>query len=615
MNSLSQRVLAALATLLLAALPVRAQVVRLGGGASTIADTDGATVTVYQADATTQTSLGYAQGLHLGGSREVRNSAAYLAVGDGAISLDLPTDLAGGGRAMSVRGVLTGTLDERRAALASADNLVGSTDRPRISSTAFAGWTGDGYRNAFFSSIAPTHAIAFATARLTLTKALDLSAIAVRGSQSSMLASAAWRMQPHTMAAMTLGFSGGKPMLRLAAHSSGATWHMQGNYSSTALHLQPEPTLASLSLERVGWNIMASKRVGNWLFVDAARHEFATSDAADSSSAGISAGRSTLYEAGATLHMGHADAGGRVLQSISGVLKSGGFVMIAGWNAKRWNVRGTSVQNVDPFGVTTRSATVDTTERTNGRLQLTQGTSFANGAPSVDFGGAFENRLVALTVSHRETYVPFGHQAGFHRVLAVGVRLHIGSSELAADAIRGGGLKSSYEVSIDSFQGDSLGAPGGGPSHMASVPRYAVRGRVLTTEGTPVRGAAVAAGSQTVYTDSEGRFFARFSRATVVRVAVMPAAFLTAESYRSAGGTRLAEPRPEASAEDIELQVERCNACDAGDIPLNARMTDDDPMEIHRKQKPRSALVRAGLGMFQLSKRMFLLRPARGTAA
>jgi hypothetical protein len=610
---LSQCVRFLLAALLLAALPCHAQVVRIGGGASTIADSQGAAVTVYQSDATTQTSLGYAQGIHLGGSREVRSGNTFLAAGDSNVSLDLPTDLPGGGRSMSVRGALVGTLDERRAALGSADNILTTDTRPRISGSAFAGWTGDGYRNAFFSSVTPTHAIAFATARMAVTKTVDLSAVVVRGSRSSMLASVAWRPQFHSAVATTAGFSGGKAIFRAAAHSSGITWQAQGNYTSGALHLQPEPTLASLNLERIGWNFSLNKRVGNWLWLDGARHEFATADAVDRKDIGISAGRSTLYEAGATIRVGHAEAGGRGLQSISGVMKSGGYVFIAGWNATRWNVRGTTVRNMDPNGVVTRSATIDTTERINSHLQLTQGTSFANGAPSFDFGGAYENRHGAFTISHRETFVPFGNQAGFHRVLAIGMRLHLGNSELAVDQISGGGLKTVYNVAIDSFHGESLGAVSAPGSHMASLPRYAVRGRVLTTGGEPVRGAAVTAGTQTVYTDSEGLFMARFRRTDEVRLSLQTAAFLTAETYSAVTEPLSVQPFREDSAQVLQLQVQRCRGC-AVEEKLNASAAIEESLAVTPK-KPHSALFRIGAQMVQLTKRMLRLRPSASARA
>jgi hypothetical protein len=598
------------AVLLFAALPGFSQVIRLAGGASTIADTQGAAVTLYQADTTTQTSLGYAHGIHLGASREVRSGSASLTVGDSMLSLSLPTDLPGAARTMSVRGALLQNVQERRAQLASEDNMLPAPVEHRMSGSAFAGFTGDGYNNAFFSSVQPSHAIAIASGRLELSRTVEVSAVAARGTRSSLLTSAEWAPSPVSAAAITAGWSGVHAVAVVSAHSSGQSWSAAATYTSGALRLQPEPSLSSLSLERIGWNLIGSKRLGTHLWFDAARHEYNSADAIDQSAAGVTAGRSTLYEGGSTMRFGHAEAGARFLQSISGSQTSGGIVLLSGWTATKWAVRGTAVRNTSPGSTSaTSSATIDTTERISQHLRMTQGTTFANGAPSFDFGGSYEDHWGAVTISHQETFVPFGYQSGFHRILAMGVRFHLGETEIVADQISGRGLSTMYNVAVDSFHGDSLGVSGMPSSHMASIAKYALEGRVMTTSGTPVRGAAVSAGTQTAYTDSDGHYLIRFSRTAPVKVSVVPEAFLTPESYRTVSEPQWMVPEREGASQVVDLQVERCLGCVTNAPPQE--MQTPEATAINQPTASHGMLWHAGRRVLALAQRMIHGRPLR----
>lgn len=590
--------------LLCACMAATGQVVLLGGGVSTIADTEGAGLSLYEPDTTTQASVGVVHGIHLGASREVRSGPVSLTAGDSILSLALPTDLAEEYRSLVVRGALLQTkLSPERVTNALQPGHIG------VSGRAFIGWTGNGYQNAFFNSVQASKAVQLAELHVALNRQFEVSAIASRGTERSLLASAAWAPRRSFTTAATVGWSGGHPVFRAMASGRGSTWQGGINITAGTLHLQPEPSLTSFTLERTGLNGSISKRVGSWLFVDAARYQFDTSSVVDGAQNGVTASRSTFYEAGATVRKGPAETGLRLLKSNSGSQTSSGTVAIAGWNQPRWSVRATAIRSVSQTLGVDRSAEIDTTQKVSQHLRLTEGTTLGNGAPTINAGGAYENRFGMVSVSHRETYVPFGNNAGFHRLLAIGIHLHLGNTELAANQISGGGLKSAYDVAVNGFYGDSLGdSVASSVSVRPRMPKYAIHGRVTNEAGEAIRGAAVNAGAETVYTDSEGQFQAQFTRVVPVRVALAPGEFLASTRYRAVSRPVVVRPDLAGEGQPVLLRAEQCMDCGEPEMldQDNAAMPTELP-----PQRPIDTLHRVATTLLHLGLRMMHLLPRR----
>ncbi len=182
--------------------------------------------------------------------------------------------------------------------------------------------------------------------------------------------------------------------------------------------------------------------------------------------------------------------------------------------------------------------------------------------------------------------------------------MHLPTAEVVLEQISGRDLSTVYSVAIDSFQGSNLGAPGLAPSHMPATPRFAIEGRVLTGDGEPIRGAAVEAGAQTVYTDSEGRFLARFPNEKPVRIALAPAAFLTAVLYRSVTAPQVMPPQRDGAGNILELRAERCLSCEREETA--AAPSVEEPT--HGVPVRRSAFSQLKTRIFSLAARMAGLR-------
>lgn len=550
-----RRRLALLLVLLAGILPrMSAQVVQLSGYGSSVNGVSGASLTRYDENATSRLSLGAAQGVHFGVSREVTSGSAHLILGDSHPSLALPSDLQEGDRGVYATGALL---------------QVGTADRH---AEVFAGRSGENYGNAFFSGVSGEKTMLLSSATMR-TGRIVWNSLIVRGERHAMVASGQWRIRPQTLLALSAGMCAGRPVLRGSFHHAASSWHVDITDTSGHLQLQPQRNLQLSQLERIGLNISASKRVRQWLTVDAARHEYATgiADLPDSPTPSTLGPRSVLLEAGATAHLGEVQSGVRLLGSSSGSAHDHAVVWIEGWRHGPTTAQAMVLRRTDPLGATTTTLQLDAGRSVNRHLQLQTGMQLGNGSPHADVGGTLEGNWGSVSVSHGETYVPFGPQTGFRRVLTVALRLHVRNAEIGLARLSATGIPNAWDGSLTDFESAGDGVSSTHANPRVSLAKYRLEGTV--TEGNqPIAGAAVAVGSQLVYTDSAGHWMARFQHNTPVRVAVQPSEFLTVETYRA-----LTEARTQAPAVNVEglaLHVERARAAA---LPEAVASHDDGP--------------------------------------
>lgn len=556
-----RRLACLLALLLASALHLAAQVVQVSGYGSSVDGTEGATVALYGDNNTSRLSLGDAQGVHVGVSREVSAGAAHLTLGDSRPSLALPSDTDDSNRSVFARGALL---------------QLGSADR---NVTMFAGKSGQNYGNAYFSSVSGEQSVMLSSATVR-TGRIVWHSLMLNGERRANIASAQWRITPHSTLSLSAGRNAGHPVFRATFHHEGKSWRLDVNDTSGHLQLQPQRARQYQQLERIGLNVSASKRVRQWLTVDAARHEYATgvTDLPDAPSAGMGA-RSALLEAGANVRFGDFQGGARLLSSSSGQAHDNATAWIAGWHRGDSSATATLLRRTDPQGATTTTLQLDTGHRVYRHLQAQTGLLLGSGNPHLDVGGRFEGNWGSLSVSHGETYIPFGPASGFKRVLSVAVRMHLRNAEVGLAHLSATGIPAVWQGSLNDFEGSGEGSSAGTAHPMHSMPKYRVEGTVM--EGSrPIAGAAVAVGPQIVYTDSDGHWMARMAHNTPVRVVVQPGNFLTTETYRAATEARIATPARDAAT--LPLQVVRYQPAELPHAAPATAQDDRDPVTPHR---------------------------------
>ncbi len=516
-----------------------AQVMQLSGFGSSISGTEGASLTHYDDNATSRVSLGAAQGMHLGLSREVTSGPVHLTLGDSHPSLALPSDLDGNDRGVYATGALL---------------QVGSPDR---NIAVFAGRSGVNYGNAFFSGVSAEKPMLLSSSTVR-TGSVLWHTLLVHGEQHAMIASAQVRLHPRTLLAFSAGKCAGKPVLRASFQHVAQTWRIDASSTSGHLQLQPQNSFQISQLERIGLNLSASERLRQWLTVDVARHEYATgtTDLPSSPAPSTIGARSTLLEAGATAYLGDFRAGVRLLGSSTGSAHDHSLVWIGSWRRRLTGAQAMVLRRVDLQG-TTSTLQLDADRDVVRHLRLRTGMQLGSGAPHADVGGTIDGNWGSLSFSHGETYIPFGTQAGFRRVLTVALRMHVHNADVGLARVSATGIPSVWEGSVNDFESAGDTTSSNGPRLQVSMPKYRLQGTVLDGSN-PVAGAAVAVGNQLLYTDSSGHWMARFDRAHAVRVALQPSEFLTIATYRALTDARIETPLRDTTP--LELKVIRCKA-------------------------------------------------------
>jgi hypothetical protein len=94
-------------------------------------------------------------------------------------------------------------------------------------------------------------------------------------------------------------------------------------------------------------------------------------------------------------------------------------------------------------------------------------------------------------------------------------------------------------------------------SEAFSIGKYLVQGVVTDEQGVPVEGAALHVGKEIAYTDSTGRFRARFSKRGPFAIAVAPDEFITNAIYETVSAPSEARAELDDNARDLKIVVRR----------------------------------------------------------
>jgi hypothetical protein len=155
------------------------------------------------------------------------------------------------------------------------------------------------------------------------------------------------------------------------------------------------------------------------------------------------------------------------------------------------------------------------------RLMLIQVLSDSNGSRNISFGGSINSNLLTASVGYQTYFMPlYTGRSPFQQALTmtVSVRLpHSSTATVGTNIMPNGAVKwSAYGSSYTQgkFEG-GLSLPS--RSHDG---KYSIDGIVKDERGTPVEGALIRIGKDTVLSDSDGRFFYRTNRNGGVTLAV-----------------------------------------------------------------------------------------------
>jgi len=209
------------------------------------------------------------------------------------------------------------------------------------------------------------------------------------------------------------------------------------------------------------------------------------------------------------------------------------------------------------------SVTSSFTEKLTRRWSVSEFLTYSQGQLSFNYGGSFTSNRLTASVGYQTYFVPYGTGTSpFQQTITVSVSWQLPHSTtvtLATNTLPNGAVRwSTYGNSY--VQGPLRVGNVAGQVHTNQttlIAKFIVRGIVKDSAGMPVAGAAVLVGRETAFTDSDGRFFVRFRKATAVHIKVVPEDFMAPGNWHVISAPDTATPGPEGTVSAVNIEVSR----------------------------------------------------------
>ena len=154
-------------------------------------------------------------------------------------------------------------------------------------------------------------------------------------------------------------------------------------------------------------------------------------------------------------------------------------------------------------------------------------------------------------MDYQTLYMPF---LANPLVTGVGVTLQLklwGGIQVNGDTFRSPDGKLRYTGSLSTLLTPNLHLARGGEKRAPKFGDYVVRGQVRSERGSPVEGAAILLGDQTVFSNAAGEFLLRLNKPQQMALTVLPEEFLSPLHFTVVSAPSTVTATSEESATDV----------------------------------------------------------------
>jgi hypothetical protein len=162
-----------------------------------------------------------------------------------------------------------------------------------------------------------------------------------------------------------------------------------------------------------------------------------------------------------------------------------------------------------------------------------------------------------VRADYQNVYLPFRPSNSFEQALALNVMLRVAGPcqvNAASNVAPDGRLRYSFGVSTWLYRQRGM-AVNAVSQDSFSIAKYMIQGVVQDDQGLPVEGAALHVGKEVVYTDSSGRFQARFSKHGPYSLNVAVDEFLSNLTYEVVSAPFQVRAEADGIATDVQVTV------------------------------------------------------------
>ena len=512
------------------------QVLQLEGGGNSFTGAYGGRLHIWGPRYEGWIGAGYAGDIRLAGFLKTGWGRDSLRLGFDAYALALPTDLWAGSPYLVTQG-------------ASWQRVL-----PRVRLLAFGGVAGVGVSAPFVNASQSEKPIGALRVETALSPTVTAQTLVVAARRQSVLQSVSWKW-PGTYgnAAVTAGTGSNRPFAALVWRLDKEALDISAGYTLVDLDFRradaPLPTASELRRENLLVTIRPFRQTQ---FTVGRRNFFVAHDTAPTVRYTLNQASFGAALAGWRIHGGVFDSRsgfGHVVSAFSGLGRDLGSRAAADFQVTESRPTG---------GEVSRMLTLGLREDVRYDLSLSQYLTHTGKSVSGSFGGTYRRGFTNIALSYQTLYVPTRRPDPFVRALTLELRLQLGNYSTSLSTT----VDPTGNVSYNAAGGTYLyiGQPAlglGGQPFVIRIQRYLIRGIVVDETGSPIEGAALELGGQTVLTNSRGEFFVRVDQRKWQELRVLFDQFLAAGPFEPGDVPEAIQPGDEDSALPVRIVLRR----------------------------------------------------------
>jgi hypothetical protein len=530
----------ALAFLVFLAVPhLQGQVFEVNGGASSLYDAQGATITARGPSFDASLGAGIVDGKLVGGANLTKKigDSTYVA-GSDYIHFRLPTDIFDSSAYLVALG-------------AGVTTKIAKTDV-----FAFGGATSSDFNSPFVDGVRAESPSGILFLRRRISH-IQVSSNMVFSSQVTAIQSLQWQPADKTHLAVSAGIGANQPYAAASFDFLRPWIDVKAAYIDAGSRFQRVAVAAPLFSEPDRENVVVSVHPMKYFTVSGGRQNFLTP--LENSTQTVRATVNSL-------------AGSAVVEGTSLSASYYHSSYLGNWNnataytAERRllsRVQGSAsyLESRPNDAPQTRAFLANLSETLTPRLDVTELVTRSQGQTSVSFGGGFLSNVASISAEYQTYYVPERNNAPFEQALIVDLQVHLihgltlhGASFVAPD----GSLRYTADEQTVVVRQGSWGVPNGEATlAQGAIGSSLVSGTVVDKGGRPVAGAAIMIDKLLVYTNDDGVFFVRERKPRAHALKVLPAQFLDGSSWHVVSAPAEIHSTADSGGPNTTIVVER----------------------------------------------------------
>jgi len=549
-----------LALILLLVSLAPAQVFRVDGGASTLFNADGGTISMKAPNYDASFGAGtYAGHFELGAVARTKVMGYTVTAGDDSIRFNLPTDIFGNTAYYSARGIGISKNYEDSGFYV----LGGLTSQ----------WVG----SSFFQAARSQDPVGIMFFHRHLTENLHFYSREIISTKTSALQALEWRPEKWLTSSFTPGIGSGKPYFSIAIEAEMRKLTLKGSYA----YVSPDfrritvPDIENSEPERE--NIEATYRFTRDTAITAAHRNLMQPLSINSPFS-----RATMDQLSGNFRLGHNYFGAGLFTSTFSGRDSWGTSMYVGRRFRDLlDISGSYFVSKSTDNTTQHLLTGTFREIISPRFNLLQVMSYSNGQTSLAYGGEFITNRFNVRVDYQTQYLAFRTNKPFQQTLSFNGRVRVAgplSLNAASSIAPDGHTRYSFGATTYLYRAGGLFPSWGSQADDSyRFPKYVVQGIVKDQEGKPIAGAAIQIGNDVIFTDGTGHFMLRMKKHKTMEFAVIPSQFLTTGFFEVVQSPSTVSSEKEDQAPEVVVIVRRLTPQEARVSPLAAKFNENQP--------------------------------------